>query len=36
MISTFRQDFKSIVNDSGIAGLLTVLQAKVEKLKSNG
>ena len=34
MIRTFNEDFKSIINDQGIDGLMTTLLEKVEKLKA--
>jgi len=33
MIITFKRDFKSIIEDQGVAGLMDVLGKKVEKLK---
>ncbi len=36
MITTFRRDFKSILDDQGIAGLTATLKKKVERLKAQG
>ncbi len=36
MITTFRQDFKSVIKKDGVDGLMVTLQGKVEKLKEQG